>query len=385
MVAEHSKRIGVFVTGAFSSYDRLDSVSGHVQIPLMAAGILHRAGHDVTLITTKERGTHCLPFELPTGLEISVVQHASGWSGAHRIYAGKAIKQVLQLLTLMKRQRFDIVHFFGGAATGWLLCTLKFMGVPSAAFYSPIKGPPSYRSRLRRRVLRSAFRQVGRVLATSDCVSAGWAPIVGEEKVRTMYPGVVRQHKQDVPGGVRKDSVLFWRCARYDNGVDVAMASFRKLAPEYPGIRFVFAVRPHDRYEDDLLKLGREIENIDVHVYPYGNGISLPMLLARAFFVVQPFRQLSINPQLSIIESLYAGVPVIATEVESNEEVVCHEESGLLIPPGDEGALSSAIQRLLTDTELLARLARNARRTTERRWNWDSFGQQLLRAYEQWR
>ena len=382
MAAENTKRIAVFVTGAFSSRDRLDSVSGHVQIPLMAARILHSAGHEVTLITTKDRGTHCLPYELPAGLEIRVVQHASGWSSEHRIYAGKAVKQLLQLRALMKRQRYDIVHFFGGAVTGWLLCALKFMGVPSTAFYSPIKGPRSYRSRLRTHALRSAFRPVERVLATSDYVSACWAPIVGEAKVRAMCPGVVRQHEQDVPDGVRKDSVLFWRCARYDNGVDMALASFRKLAPQYPDIRFVFAVRPHDRYEDELLRLGQEIENVDVHLYPYENGISLSALLARALFVVQPFRQLSINPQLSILESLYAGVPVIATAVESNGEVVCHEESGLLIPPEDEGALSSAIERLLTDIQLLDRLARNARRMTERRWNWDLFGQQLLRAYE---
>ena len=208
-------------------------------------------------------------------------------------------------------------------------------------------------------------------------------PIVGERKVQTLHPGIVRQcerHASD--GAAPRDSVLFWRCARRDNGVDVAMASFRQLAPRYPHLRFVFAVRPRGPYEDDLRKLADEIENIDVHVYPYKDPVSLPALFARAMFVVQPFRRLTINPQLSILESLYAGLPVIATDVESNRELVRHEQTGLLIPPGDEHALSAAIQRLLTDTQARTDLARNASDVTQRHWNWQRFDQQLLHAYD---
>jgi len=382
MTAERAKRVGVFVTGAFTPPERLDSVSGHVQIPLAAAGILRRAGYDVTLITTKPPGADCLPRECPEGLAIRTVQHPSAWCPDYRLFPGRAIRQGGQLLALLRQERFDVIHFFGGIGTGWLLGALKQMGVTSTAFYSPIKAPPPDQSALGRWALRGAFRRVERVLTMSDYVAHRWTPIVGARHVAVMRPGVGPQHLRRRDAGTPRDSVLFWRCARHTNGVDIAMASFRRLAPAHPDLRFVFAVRPHDPYEAELLELGAAIDNIDVHIYPYENGISLPLLLARARFVVQPFRHLSINPQLAILESLYAGVPVIATDVESNRELVCHEENGLLIPPEDEGALSEAVERLLADASLLARLTRNARSVTQRRWNWDVFARTLLDAYE---
>jgi glycosyltransferase involved in cell wall biosynthesis len=204
----------------------------------------------------------------------------------------------------------------------------------------------------------------------------------GQQRIRTLHPGIVKPLSEASAGALKK-SVLFWRNAGYENGADLAIQSFRKLAPRFPHIRFVFAVRPHDRYEQDLLQLSREFSNIDVHLYPYANGITLSRLLDEALFVIQPFRRLSINPQMSILETLYAGVPVIATEIESNHEVVQDGQTGLLIAPNDELSLSAAIERLLSDASLLGRLARNARPLTEAKWNWRSFGRQLAEVYDE--
>jgi glycosyltransferase involved in cell wall biosynthesis len=214
----------------------------------------------------------------------------------------------------------------------------------------------------------------------TDHVSLGWASLVGAQRTLVVRPGIMKRISQ-TSTGKPKNSVLFWRNAGYSNGADLAIQSFRNLAPRHPNVRFVFAVRPQDRYEQELLQLAQAVENIDVHVYPYVEGISLARLFSEALFVVQPFRQLSINPQTSILETLYAGVPVIATDIESNREVIQQERNGLLIPPGDERALSSGIEGLLKDAGLLAELTRNARPMTESRWNWDSFRRQLLQVY----
>jgi glycosyltransferase involved in cell wall biosynthesis len=380
MPAERRKRVAVFVTGAFSAPDRLDWISGHVQIPLMAAKILSTAGYHVTLITTREDETHCLPYALPAALDVCVVQHASGWAPDHRIYARQAFQQVRQLRALLCQKRFDLIHFFGGTATGWLLCALKCMGIHAAAMYSPLKRPARDRSALYHWGLGLAFRRACGVLATSDYVGAGWAAVVGEEKVRVLYPGIMRELDMG-PEIAEKNAVLFWRDGSYDNGVDVAMASFRRLAPKYPATRFVIAVRAQGSYRDQLRQLSRDVENIEVYFYPYREGVSLAGLLGRAHFAIGPFRRLTINPQIALLETLHAGVPVITTAIESNAEVVQHEENGLLIPPADEGALSSAIERLLQDATLLTRLRGNARHSMERRWNWNDFGRQLLQAY----
>lgn len=58
----------------------------------------------------------------------------------------------------------------------------------------------------------------------------------------------------------------------------------------------------------------------------------------------------------TVVESLAAGTPVLATATGGVAEVVRDGENGLLVPSGDPEALASAIRRYLGDEELRARL-----------------------------
>lgn len=62
-----------------------------------------------------------------------------------------------------------------------------------------------------------------------------------------------------------------------------------------------------------------------------------------------------------ILESMAAGVPVIATDVGGNRELVKDGETGLLTPPRDEGRLVEAMLRLARDVETRLRFSRAAR------------------------
>jgi glycosyltransferase involved in cell wall biosynthesis len=48
-----------------------------------------------------------------------------------------------------------------------------------------------------------------------------------------------------------------------------------------------------------------------------------------------------------LLEAASAGLPIVATRVGGNHEVVCHEESGFLVQPGDSQALADAMLRLM--------------------------------------
>jgi glycosyltransferase involved in cell wall biosynthesis len=58
-----------------------------------------------------------------------------------------------------------------------------------------------------------------------------------------------------------------------------------------------------------------------------------------------------------VLEALAVGTPVIATAVGGVPEVVREGENGLLVSPGDVGALAEAIRRLATDDALRGALA----------------------------
>lgn len=88
--------------------------------------------------------------------------------------------------------------------------------------------------------------------------------------------------------------------------------------------------------------------------------------LAAADVAVIPFSGATIiarehTSPLKMFEYMAAGLPIVASDLPSLREVLRHEHNALLVPPDDNASLAAAIERLLSDHELAARLARTAR------------------------
>jgi len=62
----------------------------------------------------------------------------------------------------------------------------------------------------------------------------------------------------------------------------------------------------------------------------------------------------------TLVEALAVGTPAIATDVGGVREIVTHGQNGLLVGPGDPGALAAAIRRFLADEMLRARVTEGA-------------------------
>jgi len=59
-----------------------------------------------------------------------------------------------------------------------------------------------------------------------------------------------------------------------------------------------------------------------------------------------------------------------------------HEETGLLVPPGDVAALRGALSRLLRDAALRRRFGDAGRARIAEHFTWQRFADETLRAYE---
>jgi glycosyltransferase involved in cell wall biosynthesis len=70
-----------------------------------------------------------------------------------------------------------------------------------------------------------------------------------------------------------------------------------------------------------------------------------------------------------VIEAMSQGVPVVATDVGSIAEAVVDGETGIVVPPRDQGALEDALRRLASDPELRARMGERARARFEERFS----------------
>jgi L-malate glycosyltransferase len=89
----------------------------------------------------------------------------------------------------------------------------------------------------------------------------------------------------------------------------------------------------------------------------------VPALLAETAVSVLP--TLSEGLSNTLLESMAAGVPVVATDVGGNPEVVQHGVTGYLVPPRDPPALADAIVKLLADRDLAERFGRTGRRRVQ--------------------
>lgn len=85
----------------------------------------------------------------------------------------------------------------------------------------------------------------------------------------------------------------------------------------------------------------------------------------------------------TILEAMSTGVPVIATDVGGNAELVGHTASGWIVPSGDVEALSTAVLDALQDPAALARRARAARQVVLQRFSLTSMVGAYCRLYDQ--
>lgn len=109
----------------------------------------------------------------------------------------------------------------------------------------------------------------------------------------------------------------------------------------------------------------------------------IPSAMAEAQIALVPARDTLVNRarcSAKLLELMGAGLAVVASDVGEARSFVEHERSGLLVRPGDPGALAAATLRLLADPALRERLAAGAR-AVARRFTWDTLAPTAERAY----
>lgn len=85
---------------------------------------------------------------------------------------------------------------------------------------------------------------------------------------------------------------------------------------------------------------------------------------------------------LALLDAMAAGLPVVATTISGNIDIVKNQKSGLLVPPSDPQSLADAVVRILTDPELKSRMGTEGHRLIQP-FHWRNIAQSYLEVYEE--
>lgn len=383
-------KVGIFVAEAKYCVNTFNNISGHVQVPLFSANILDKRGYDVTLITSKAPEGYQLPLIASEKLGVETVISASKkWPDRGTRLLRRVPLLINELRKLILSSSFDIIHAFGDIETAYLLGLLKATKVSTTAFmtfhnFSISRFP--FVKLLTTKLLKNIDTLISLTNYTKmQMLRSGLGSVVDRSKVVVMQPGIEKQLIVDrgkMSSLNPKRRVLFWRNASRKNGADICAEVFKELSSEYPDTSFTFAVRPGDECEAELSRISQIYENIELLLYPYPDNIRIEDLLTSATVVVLPFRKLSINPQLAVLETLASGTPLVTTPVESNREIIKDRETGILVSLS-VNEIATALRELLSKPSFAKQIGINAKYHIQKEWNWEKYVEKLIKLYEE--
>jgi glycosyltransferase involved in cell wall biosynthesis len=332
------------------------------------------------------RIAHLIESDGPGGAERTVVNLASalqaagcpgvivvptggeGWLAREAAAAGVLLERfdldagftpaaVRRLAALFRRHAIRLAHsheFAMSVLTGW---AARRAG---AAHVATMHGSRYYAERLRRRLaLRASLALGGRLVAVSRQLAGHlsrdlWIP---QDRIVTIANGIGWSPAPPAPlrrllGIGPTDPLILAVGNLYPvKGHAHLVTALAHLAARHPTAHLAIAGR--GELGEALRALARRL-GLERRVHLLGFRCDVPALLAAADVFVLP--SLSEGLPLSLLEAMFAGRPVVASDTGDVRTVLDGGRLGLLVEPGNATQLAAALDRLLTRPAEAARM-----------------------------
>ena len=304
----------------------------------------------------------------------------------------------LRAWRVLRRRRgdFDLVH--DNQCLGYGILGIAGAGLPVVAtLHHPITvdreldlaHAPTWQRRLalRRwygflRMQKRVVRRVPRVITVSTSSARDLCRQMGARpgRVAVVPVGVDTAHFRPLPAVARVPGRIM-TTASADvplKGLLPLIEAVAKVRTERPAeLVVVGATREGSQVPAAIERLGLEGA---VHLLGAVDDRRMVELYAEAEVAVVP--SLYEGFSLPAIEAMACGVPLVATTGGALPEVVGSDgRTGLLVPPGDPGALAVAIGRLLDDAALRRRVGEAGRARVLERFTWQATARATVDEY----
>lgn len=161
-------------------------------------------------------------------------------------------------------------------------------------------------------------------------------------------------------------------------GIHILLESFAKLTQKYSDLHLIIVGTGSKEKDlkDQTLRLGLSQQ---VTFAGYRKNIH-DYLHHYQIFVIPSLHEA--HP-LVLMEGMSHGKPIIATRVGGIPEVIKNGENGLLIDPEDVTDLATALETLLTNSELQQKIGQAARKTYEQQFTVQRMVRETEKVYDQ--
>jgi len=204
---------------------------------------------------------------------------------------------------------------------------------------------------------RMVISKAERVVVLSESWRSLVAPFISDDKVVVIpnpIPDIdVKSMPSDIPGGHR---ILYLAHLIQRKGYPFLISAFAKAVRRFPDCRLVFAGSGE---VEEARQLCDELGISDcVEFLGWIEDPQRTEELRKATIFVLPSYQEGLP--MGVLESMAFGLAVITTPVGGIGDVVNNGVNGLLVAPGDDSELTTALLELLGDRNLCRRLGEQA-------------------------
>jgi L-malate glycosyltransferase len=294
----------------------------------------------------------------------------------------RAQKSRVALGRYLRSEKVQIAHSFDFYTNLLLLSTAWFVRVPvvigSHRQLGDLLTPTQFRAQ------GVAFRFCDRVVCNSRAAAKRLLQQgLPEEKIviipNGLAPELFAAATPALPvsrGTVRVGMIARMNARSKNHAAFLRMAA--RLAPKFPNVEFVLV--GDGPFRPEFEAMARELGVADRVCFP-GDRRDIPEVLASMDISVVPSASESLSNV--VLESMAAGVAVVATNVGGTPEVISNGKTGLLVRPDNEEDLANAIERLVTQRALRATCARNGNELAAAQFSLKSVTERYESLYEE--
>jgi len=200
---------------------------------------------------------------------------------------------------------------------------------------------------------------------------------------KRFHPSALGRGPLPIEGFAPSDCVVIGSVGRMDPVKDqlTLIRSFGQLIGQIPQgrqrLRFVHVGDGELRAQAQALLRENGLEEL---VWLPGARSDIASLLRGFDIFVLP--SLAEGISNTILEAMASGLPVVATQVGGNPELVLPGVTGCLVPPGEPEAITRAIKRYLAEPELMRAHGRAGRERVESRFSIRTMVGEYLELYD---